>query len=102
MLQQYPTHSQLMNWVAAALPTKWRFVGIQLGVSVPRLDEIEVNYPQDCRRRYSAMFWLWENQKLPPFTWTSVIEALKSSLVEENTVAASIEEALKESSQSQM
>jgi len=68
---------------------------------MPRLDEIESNYPQDCKRCYSSMFWSWENQKTPPFTWVTLMEALRSSSVEENMVAANIEEALRDCSQSQ-
>lgn len=101
-LQWYPTHAQLMNRVAAALPTKWRIIGIQLGLSVAKLDEIESYYPQDCKRCYSSMFSHWESLGPTPFSWTTVMDALKSDLVEENVFAARLEEDLKEHGLSEM
>ena len=84
-----PSHSDLMNHVAAALPTKWRIVGLQLGLSLPRLDEIERNH-SDCRRCFSAVFSEWEQQETSPFSWETVVSVLQTPSVEENRVAEEV------------
>lgn len=86
-LMDSPLHRDLMNHVAVSLATKWRIVGVQLGLSVAKLDEIEVAYVNDCKRCFSAVFSEWENTASLPYTWSTIIEVLKTPSVEENRLA---------------
>lgn len=85
-----PAHSDLMNFVAAALPTKWRLVGVQLGLSLGSLDEIEKNHSDDCKRCFSAVFSEWEHQNTSPYCWGTVVHVLQAPSVEENRVAEDV------------
>lgn len=99
-LSTYPSQSDLMNLVAAPLPTKWRLVGIQLGLSMSTLDEIENSHPHDCKRCFMSVFSAWESQGTSPYSWTTIVEALRSSCVEENVAAAKIEQTMANYSES--
>ena len=89
-LSDSPSHSDLMNFVAAALPTKWQLVGIQLGLSAAKLSEIEHRHFSDCERCFGSVFQEWEHQDTSPYTWETVIEVLRQPSVEENRVAEEI------------
>lgn len=81
-----------MNRIAAHIPTKWRPVGMQLGVSISKLDQIEQDHPYDSNRRFSEVFRHWERQpsNVTPYEWSSVIEALNSHQVSENKLASDV------------
>ena len=85
-----PAHSDLMNFVAATLPTKWRLVGVQLGLSLTSLDEIERSFSNDCKRCFSAVFQEWELQNTSPYSWDTVVHVLQAPSVEENRVAEDV------------
>ncbi len=89
-LSTAPSHSDLMNLVAAVLPAKWRLVGVQLGLSTARLDEIESHPPYDCKRFFSSVFSEWESQDILPYTWATIVHVLQAPSVEENRVAEDI------------
>jgi hypothetical protein len=82
-----PTHLDLMNCIAASIPTRWRDVGLQLGLRTADLDAIEVQHGSDCNRSFSCVFSTWENQLTKPFTWHTLLQALTSPLVAENRLA---------------
>lgn len=86
-----PSHSDLMNYVAAELPTQWQAVGIQLGLSIPKIKDIERSNHNDSIRCFSAVFWEWENQRTAPYTWETMLKALRSDSVKENRVAERID-----------
>lgn len=75
--------------------TKWRHVGIVLGIKQDNLDVISEE--KDPILRYSKVFSQWEkNADLNfPFTWGTIVNALRSPIVEENSLALQIEEWLK-------
>lgn len=79
-----------MNFVAATLPTKWRLVGVQLGLSITSLEEIEKGYSGDCKRCFSAVFSEWEHQNTSPYCWDTVVRVLQAPSVEENRVAEDV------------
>ena len=89
-LSSAPSHGDLMNLVAAVLPAKWRLVGVQLGLSTAKLDEIESHPPHDCKRFFSSVFSEWESQDTLPYTWATMVRVLQSPSVEENRVAEDI------------
>jgi len=80
-----------MNLVAAKLPTKWHLVGLQLDLSCAKLNEIGTCYPADCQHFFSLVFFEWENQGTPRYTWKTVLDVLQTPSVEEKSVAKHIE-----------
>ena len=90
-----------MNEVVAVIPSKWRAVGIQLGLSQGSLDGIQSNHagkPQACQSSFEEVFSEWKKQATTttysPFTWTSVINALMTPAVGEVSLAESLQEKL--------
>ena len=73
--------------------SKWYDVGLDLGIPVDELDQIQDEHhgkTMDCHR---AMLKCWlkagENT-----TWAALIEVLRSDVVEENSLAQKLEEKL--------
>ncbi len=87
-----PSHSLLMNYIAAVIPAKWRAVGTQLNLSIGRLDQIEHDHSK-ADRCFSEVFALWERQSndAAPYEWSSLYEALRSPQVSENKLANDVE-----------
>ena len=91
-LSDSPAHSDLMNFVAArVLPTKWHVIGIQLGLNVTKINEIESYHFNDCTRCFTSIFSEWESQNTSPYNWATIVEVLRMPCVEENRVAEEIE-----------
>ena len=82
-----PLLGDLMNHVAAALPTKWKMVGVQLGLSLAKLDEIEASNFGNCKCCFSSVFSEWEKLNTTPYSWSTIIDVLQTPCVEENRVA---------------
>ena len=83
--------------MASETRDKWRLVGIELGMKRDQLDVIsEEKNPILC---YSVVFTLWEKKADPdfPFSWRTILNALGSPIVEENSLATKIEEWLRTS-----
>ena len=73
----------LMNDVAATIPAKWRVFGIQLNVSSNELDRIWDENPQDCQGSFQKMLDHWKKTSTSPYTWRTIIDALKAPAVGE-------------------
>ena len=74
--------------------TKWYSIGVQLGVSEHKLEEIETNY-QKADRRFSEVikFWLRGNTRSRvAVSWESLVEVLESSFVDEEGLAMRLRE----------
>ncbi len=69
--------------------SKWYYLGLALGVTVPDLDNIRnnTNYHDDNDR---LLEMLSHRLKLSDLTWTDVIEALKCKSVERHDVASKL------------
>eukprot|EP00731_Ephydatia_muelleri_P036549 Em0276g1a len=55
----------LMNYIATKIPVKWKFVGIQLGLSSSTLDSIQADTagkPHACLDSFHQVFSAWEKQ----------------------------------------
>ena len=79
-----------MNEVAAVIPSKWRAVGIQLGLSRGMLDAIQsdnANKPQACHESFEEVFNIWKTEAVSPCTWSTIIDALKAPAVGEDGLA---------------
>ena len=81
-----------MNEVAAAIPGKWRDVGLQLGVDQSILEGIASISQGDTNLCYSNVFTRWKNQTSTthPYTWSTLVQALKAPAVGEERLADKI------------
>ena len=86
-LDSQPELSDLMNEVAAEIPSKWRDVGLQLG-----LEGIATISPGDTNHCYSNVFTWWKNQNSTahPYTWSTIVQALQTPAVGEERLADKI------------
>ena len=88
-----PEITELLNKVAAKARDKWEKIGLQLKIAYDHLKSISEN--QDHIICYAEVFSLWQKRGDPPFTWATIIEALKAPIVGEQQVAKELEEWLK-------
>ena len=91
-LESAPELQDLMNKVAAKIPSKWRDMGLQLGVDQDVLEGIASISPGDINRCYSNVFTRWKNQNSTthPYTWSTIVQALKAPAVGEERLADKI------------
>ena len=90
-LSDPPQYEDLMEEVAAALPKKWMEVATKLGLPQTEIDRIEDIHNGTPNRYYRQVFNYWEKNKPKSYCWATVIEVLRSKLVEELGLASSIE-----------
>ena len=83
--------------MATEAKDKWRLVGIELGMKRDQLDVISEE--KNPIIRYSEMFSQWEKKADSdfPFSWRTILNALESPIVEENSLATKIKEWLRTS-----
>ena len=78
--------ADLANRCAAIIPDKWIQVAIQLGLSMSKIkaiyrDEINSFY------RFMAVFDCWQRSSCEPYTWETLVNALRSRSVDEIKLA---------------
>ena len=79
----------LLNQVASKAQDNWEVIELQLGIEQHQLNTINHHDPIRC---YSEdVFSLWERKADPPFTWVTIIKALKAPIVGETKIAQDIE-----------
>ena len=79
-----------MNDVAAVIPAKWRFVGIQLNLPNCTLDEIQAQNagrPDQCKLSFEQVLTRWKSLGTSPYTWETMINVLHSPSVGEVRLA---------------
>ena len=89
-----PTLKDLSNDIIVPLKSKWREIGIQLGVSP---DELDVYY--DVRNRniplcFTDVLEKWRKSDQLPYTWATILEILESPFIGESAVASAIKNKL--------
>ena len=84
-----PDNIDLLSRVAMQLPMKWRQVGFELGIEKHDLVRIENEKNGETFLCYMEVFDIWErrNTKDKPYTWATLIQALRSPLVNEHSLA---------------
>ena len=90
-LQSAPEIKDLHNKVAAKAPDKWKRLGTQLNIDYPKLTSIEEKH-KDAFDYYAEVFQLWKSKGDPPFTWATIIDALKAPSVEKIELATELQE----------
>ena len=87
-----PTLRDLLNKIAANARDKWKLVAIQLGIEPDHIRSIQIeehSRPIPC---YSEIFYVWRKSKPSPYTWGTIIDALRAPAVEEEQLASELEE----------
>ena len=82
-----------MSAVAAKIPAKWRFVGIQLGVPVEALDDIQgqvAGRPNSNIGAFELVLGKWKSLHPHEYTWSTIINALEAPSVAEIRMAAEL------------
>ena len=86
--QKKPSLRQLMDDVAVKVnPGSWKNIAIQLElntIDIACIDQEERGKVYDCFRE---VFSLWERRVIRPYTWATMIAALRADCVGENRVA---------------
>ena len=95
-LDNEPELPDLMNKIAAKIPSKWRDVGLQLGLDKGVLDGIAVISPGDNNHCFTNVFTRWKNQNSAthPYTWSTVLKALQTAAVGESRLSEEIKKKL--------
>eukprot|EP00731_Ephydatia_muelleri_P005190 Em0002g1366a len=84
----------LMNDVASIVPAKWRAIGIQLELPSGTLDSIQQEHarkPQADQHSFETMLNIWKQLAKTPYTWKTIIDALKAPSVGENQLGDDLE-----------
>ena len=95
-LESEPDLSDLMNKIAAKIPSKWKDIGLQLGLDQGVLDGIATISLGDPNHCYINVFTRWKNQNSPThrYTWSTLVQALKKPAVREDRLADEIKNEL--------
>ena len=81
---------ELLGQVAYKTLDKWDFIGIELNIEDHHLESIKTDTTNN-KRRHHQIFLLWKNQASAPYTWSTIIDALRSVTVEEAHLADELE-----------
>ena len=86
-LETEPEMSDLMNEVASKVPSKWKQISIQLGLTPSDQECFMASTPNDPLQCFTSVFRVWKCRATRPYTWSTVIEALQSPAVDEMRLA---------------
>ena len=95
-LDSEPDLPDLINEIAAEIPTKWKDMGQQLGLDQGKIEGIALISPGDTNQCYSNVFSMWKNSNSTahPYTWLTVVQALQTQGVGQERLAAKIKNKL--------
>ena len=85
-----PKLRDLANCAAAIIPHKWKQVAIQLELSKGERKAIEKD-EDECFDRFMAVLEQWKQSASLPYTWKTLITALKSTSVDEQSLAEQLQ-----------
>ena len=91
-LDSEPELPDLMNDIAATIPSKWKDVGLQLGLDHGVLEGIG----GEASHCYMDVFTRWEKQKSTthPYSWLTIVQVLQTRAVGEEKLADEIKNKL--------
>ena len=94
-LQDRPELCDLMNEVAAKIPSKWRQFGIELRLTTSELDGFLVESLGDTLQCFSSVFTVWKDRmSREPYSWLTVVESLMAPAVRERRLALELKNKL--------
>ena len=84
---------QFMEAVASKIPSKWKRVGVSLGIDQSQLDAINMHRLADPLECFSDVFTCWQQQSTPqsPANWTTLVAVLRSNYVGEEELSDTIQ-----------
>ena len=80
----------LANHVAAVVPIKWKQVAYQLELTRGEIDTIKTD-ESNANERFMAVMEQWERSARLPYTWKTLITALKAPAVNETSLARELQ-----------
>ena len=86
-LESEPELSDLMNEVTSKVSAKWKQISIQLGLTPEdqkSFMEVTFGDPTQC---FIFVFNVWKSRATKPYTWSTIIQALKAPSVGEMRLA---------------
>ena len=86
-LRYEPKDVDLLNEVAAEIPTLWREMGLELGLSHHHLDCIETEQNRKQIRCFGEVLRSWREQQTAPYTWETIIQAMQTKAVSQYKLA---------------
>lgn len=95
-IQAEPELADLLNEVAAIIPSKWFAVGIQLKLSDEELCSLRDSNPHArTEQLFSAIFREWKSRSVMKYSWATIIEVLKTQSVNRFKLANKLDTKLK-------
>ena len=87
---------QFNECVASKIPSKWKKVGVALGLSQPQIDAIDGHRRGEPFECFSDVFKYWQSESTPerPANWATLISVLRSNTVGEEALAEHIQSTL--------
>ena len=86
-LEKPPKHPDLLNQVATKVTDKWMNLGLQLKIEHHKLKTILRENYGDSKLCCAEMLDVWRKHGSPPYTWGTVIAALRADFVGEIRLA---------------
>ena len=86
-----------MEAVASKIPSKWKRVGVSLGMDQSQLDGINMHRLADPLECFSDVFTYWQQQSTPqsPANWATLVTVLRSNYVGEEELSDTIQNTFK-------
>ena len=86
-LDKPPKQSHLLNQVAIKVTHNWKSLGLQLEIEPDKVETINKDSPGDSKLCCVNMLHVWKKHGSPPYTWDTVINALRAPYVGEKRLA---------------
>ena len=93
-IEDQPSLRDFNNLVRQSVTPHWEDLGVQLRITVEKLDEIKANFPQNVTRCTLEMFKYWCQTYPNKATWETLLEALTSPSLQMNELAQRIQQNL--------
>ena len=88
-LNRPPEYYTLLNKLAVDAMDKWKKIGLLLDIPIGQLNSVTMTDPILC---YAEIFNWWQKNGSPPYTWATIIDALRAPMVGEVQLAHELEE----------
>ena len=82
-----PELLDLLDEVASKVPSKWKQISIQLGLTPEDQECFMVTSFNDPIQCFTAVFKVWRSRAIKPYKWSTVIQALRAPSVGEVRLA---------------
>ena len=92
-METEPRLHELDNEIVSKIPAKWKTVGIQLGLTARKLDQISIEESNDCQNCFRRVFTEWKGQNCER-SWSVLLRVLQTAAVDEGRLAEEIRQKL--------